>query len=324
MYFVEDSLDDLMRTVFSTIMEKGEVVVPSKGPTRELFGVVLELRNPRCRLSLTEMKGRIYSALGELVWYLAGAEDSDFIEFYLKGYTPEPGTKKVWGAYGPRMFKMRGHTNQISNVQNLLKQRPTTRQAVIQLFNAEDIASDHEDVPCTCLLQFALRKTGLDLFVTMRSNDAYRGLPHDIFAFTMLQEVVARELGVSVGRYKHAVGSLHLYDTTVEAAKAFLDEGYHEPIQMPEMPLGSQWAEIDTVLKVEPEIRGGKELDASSLGLSPYWTDIVRLLQVYALSRGDEVLKNETVLHSISSQVDPYFRIYVSDRIKSRMQAVEQ
>jgi thymidylate synthase len=92
-------LDDLLRTVYAAILADGEPVNPSKGPTKELFGVVLELRKPLCRVSLTEMKGRIYSALGELVWYLAGSEDHDFIDFYLKnGYAPEPMTKVVWGA----------------------------------------------------------------------------------------------------------------------------------------------------------------------------------------------------------------------------------
>src|ERR1043165_8344585 len=109
---------------------------------------------------------------------------------------------------------MRSGIDQIAQVRKLLSdpERSPSRKAVIQLFNAEDISEDHEDVPCTCTLQFLLRKAGLDLFVSMRSNDAYRGLPHDVFAFTMLQEILARDLGKPVGRYKHAAGSLHLYE----------------------------------------------------------------------------------------------------------------
>lgn len=37
----------------------------------------------------------------------------------------------------------------------------------------------------------------------MRSNDAYLGFPHDVFFFTMIQELVARSLGIRVGDYHH-------------------------------------------------------------------------------------------------------------------------
>ena len=59
----------------------------------------------------------------------------------------------------------------------------------------------------------------------MRSNDAFKGLPHDVFCFTMLQEIFARTLGVHVGVYKHAVGSLHLYDKDRQKANQYLKEG---------------------------------------------------------------------------------------------------
>jgi thymidylate synthase len=37
------------------------------------------------------------------------------------------------------------------------------------------------------------------MVTTMRSNDAYLGLPHDVFCFTMLQEIIARSLGREIG-----------------------------------------------------------------------------------------------------------------------------
>jgi thymidylate synthase len=269
------------------------------------------------------MKGRLYSALGELLWYLSGSDDFDFIDYYLKdGYEPEPGTKSVWGAYGPRLLKMRGSINQLEHVQSLLKKKQTSRQAVIQLFDAGDISEEHRDIPCTCTLQFAIRATGLDLFVSMRSNDAYRGLPHDIFAFTMIQELVARELGVPIGRYKHAVGSLHLYDKTNGRVDDFLAEGWHEPIPMPDMPNGSQWEQVRGVLEAEAKTRAGEKLDASELGLSDYWADIVRLLQVYPLTRGNAAKNNEHRLKEIGQAMkSSFYKIYVSDRIKKSLGA---
>jgi thymidylate synthase len=323
MYLVADSLDDLMRAVFTDIREKGESVVASKGATKELFGVVLELNAPIVRLSRTEMKGRLYSALGELLWYLSGSDDFGFIDYYLKdGYEAEPGTSLVWGAYGPRLLKMRGSINQLEQVQSLLQKKRSSRQAVIQLFDAADIVQERKDVPCTCTLQFVIRGTGLDLFVSMRSNDAYRGLPHDIFAFTMIQELVARELGVTVGRYKHAVGSLHLYDVTEEKVAEFLAEGWHEPTPMPPMPEGSQWHQVQIVLAAESQIRAGQDVDVGSLSLNDYWADIVRLLQVYPLTRGGAAKHNEERLRMIAkAMTSPFYKIYVGDRIKKSLAA---
>jgi len=40
-------------------------------------------------------------------------------------------------------------------------------------------------------MQFMVRRRRLHLLTNMRSNDAFIGLPHDIFAFTMLQEIMA-------------------------------------------------------------------------------------------------------------------------------------
>src|ERR1700729_3560711 len=107
MHIQADTVDDLLREVFDRLRKEGETVVPSKGRNKELFGVVLELGKPLARVSRSEKKGRLFSALGELIWYLAGSSDLAFIDYYLKdGYGSDDG-KTVWGAYGPRLFSMR-------------------------------------------------------------------------------------------------------------------------------------------------------------------------------------------------------------------------
>jgi len=113
---------------------------------------------------------------------------------------------------------------QFENVIKLLERRPTTRKAILQLFDSGDLNGRHKDVPCTCTLQFLQRGGKLDLIVYMRSNDAVKGFPHDTFCFTMLQEIAARALALDLGSYKHCVGSFHLYDTDIDNATAFLAE----------------------------------------------------------------------------------------------------
>ncbi len=95
-----------------------------------------------------------------------------------------------------------------------------------------------------------------------RSNDAFLGLSHDIFSFTMLQEIVARTLSVEVGTYKHAVGSLHLNDRNRRAARRYLEEGWQSTtICMPPMPPGDPWNSIGKVLRAEREIRLNRKVN---------------------------------------------------------------
>lgn len=285
-HIVADTLDDLLRMVFQKVLRDGEAVTASKGPNKELTGVVLELRNPLARLSRTETKGTVFSCLGETLWYLAHSNDLQFIKYYIGAYgkyAEQNGT--IHGAYGPRMFKMRGNIDQISNIIKLLKRKPSSRQAVVQLFNAEDLLKNYNDVPCTCTMQYFVRKGALHKVVHMRSNDAYLGLPHDIFAFTFMQELIARTLNLKLGSYKHLVGSLHIYDSDKDKIRRFLKEAYQSRILMPRMPSGDPWHDLKKLIKVEREIRRGSQVQLDRYKIDRYWADLMRLLWIFALNK---------------------------------------
>ena len=180
------------------------------------------------------------------------------------------------GGYGPRLFGP-GEADQVGNVIKLLRQRPSSRRAVVQVFDGSDIAAEHKEIPCTTTLQFFVRNERVEMVATMRSNDAYFGLPHDVFCFSMLQEIVARTLNRDVGVYRHFAGSLHLYKDRWGDAQHFVNEGYQQQIAMPEMPSGDPWRSIAIVLAAEARARAGETFDASSLGLHDYWADRARI-----------------------------------------------
>ena len=283
---VAETLDDLLHKVFQKVLQSGERVSATKGGNIELSGVVLELRNPLARLSRTETKGTVFSCLGETLWYLAGSDQLNFVKYYIKTYGKyaEP-DGSVHGAYGPRLLNMRNRTNQIDNVIKLLKKKPSSRQAVVQLFNAEDLQKKYNDIPCTCTIQFLIRKGRLNAIVHMRSNDAFLGLPHDVFAFTFIQELIARSLKLKLGTYKHMVGSLHIYDSDKDKVKSFLNEGYQSRIFMPPMPQGDPWANLKKLIKVESLIRQGTKVQIDRYQVPNYWADLMRLLQVFSLNK---------------------------------------
>lgn len=307
--FAKDTLDDIMRCALDAIMTNGEPISPSKGDCHELRGVLLEIANPRARLSRSESRGQAFSCLGEFCWYLSGANELDFIEYYIPKYRHFAESGVLFGAYGPRLLHMRGAVNQLETVFRLLQCKPSSRQAVIQLFNAEDILNHHKDVPCTSSLQFFIRNDHLELLTIMRSNDAYLGLPHDVFCFTMLQEFLARRLCVELGPYRHFVGSLHLYDQNIDDAKRYINEGWQPTTEyMPSMPLGDPSGQLQNLLDVEKEIRLGMPLDLDRFGLNTYWADLARLLLIFRHSTKD---RNPTLVACLCSKVDnsyaPYF-----------------
>jgi thymidylate synthase len=224
--------------------------------------------------------------LGETLWYLAKSNDLAFIKYYLNAYgrfAEANGT--VHGAYGPRMFEMRGGINQINNVIRILRKKPNSRQAVVQLFNAEDLLKDYKDIPCTCTLQYLVRKGALNVIVHMRSNDAFVGLPHDVFAFTFLQELIARALGLRMGTYLHMVGSLHIYDDDRAKVARYLNEAYQARVSMPRMPTGDPWKNLRKLIEVESKIRQGVGVQIDRYTVPHYWRDLMRLLQVFALNK---------------------------------------
>jgi thymidylate synthase len=287
--FRVSTIDDALRSVFEEIRGNGEPVTATKGPTLEITGTTIEIENPRARLSRTDTRGRAFSCLGELCWYLAGSDDLEFIAHYISEYRKYAEDGRLFGAYGHRLFHKAGF-DQIANATRVLRRKSTSRQVVLQIFNASDIKEEHKDVPCTCTLQFLLRRDGLHLLAYMRSNDAYLGFPHDVFCFTMLQEIVARDLGVEIAAYKHIVGSLHLYEKDLSSVDEYLNEGWQSTKDaMPPMP-ADPWPAVSLLLDAEERIRSGAPFDEDSLNrINSYWADLIRLLLIHKCKHNGDI-----------------------------------
>ncbi|MHC2275302.1 hypothetical protein ACVME8_001913 [Bradyrhizobium diazoefficiens] len=140
-----DSIDDLMRAVFRRLLSRnpGNFKVSSrKGNSTEVFGALLELTNPRARLGRSMGRARVFSPLGELMWYLAASNSLDFIQHYIRDYHEfSDDNHTLNGAYGSRIFSAgRGEGNaphdQWERMIGSLKKRNGTRNAVIQIFSS--------------------------------------------------------------------------------------------------------------------------------------------------------------------------------------------
>lgn len=330
-----DNVDDLMRRVFIRLLSghrQNNRVKASKGSNTEVFGALLELTDPRARLGRSRARARVFSPLGELMWYLRGSDALGPIQHYIDNYHKySDDNETLNGAYGKRIFAA-GRANgepvqdEWQRVIDTLRVSSGSRNAVIQIYaNADgakrqDTEKRSKDIPCTCTLHFVIRKGRLLLHVHMRSNDAHWGLPHDIFAFTMLQEIAARELGVEIGSYQHSVASLHLYDDGEKVkprteAQSYLDEGLFDSVPMPAMPIGDPWPAIHQVLIAEAEIRAGNADYRPPEDLDPYWQDFVILLRAYAHIKAKDEQGVEAVLGELHH--DGY-ALYILDHLAKK------
>lgn len=310
-----DTLDDVMRHAISELMETGarEAATPVRGSNIESIGARLQLNNPRARLSQTESRRREVSAIGELAWYLSGSNEAAQIAFWIPRYNLEAETDgRVHGGYGPRLFGQ-GPNDQFKRVIEQLRQSPGTRRAVVQIFDRSDTFGERKkDVPCTCTMQFLQRAGKLHMVVAMRSNDAVFGLPHDIFTFTMLQEIAANELGLELGEYVHLAASLHMYDKSRGLAESFLSEGWQSTAgaQMPAMPSGPQTLSLAQFITAESQVRAGVSYQSLDLPSEAYWADLIRLLALRVALRSRDGVGSETItLAMVNEELAEFARL---------------
>jgi thymidylate synthase len=175
-------------------------------------------------------------AAAEVLWTLSGSSDGramlPYAPKFVERYCHDDDGYAYW-AYGERIMagwevsENPDSRSQLERAIDLLKRDPTSRQAVVSIWQPHDLSvAEHEPsmqkekvVPCSQLFQLLLREGRLHMLTYTRSNDVWLGMPYDVFTFTCLQRVVAAHLGCGVGLYRHMVGSAHLYERYVEDAR---------------------------------------------------------------------------------------------------------
>ncbi|MGE7157562.1 thymidylate synthase [Methylorubrum rhodesianum] len=307
MFIEGETIDDLLRKSIEALQAEGRHIEPSKGDALEAIGATLRLANPLARFSRTEGRGVISSAIGETLWYLSGSDDFDAIEYYIpryRGFCETPAdVSKSEAAYGPRLKR------QLNLIIEKIKKN-NTRKAVLSIYREEDHYNRY-DVPCTCTIQFLPRSGFLHAVAQMRSNDVYKGMPHDIFAFTFLQEFLARSAGLQLGHYIHQVGSFHLYYDDLGKAERYLKVGVADVVPMDAMPDGDPQPGLQWLLDMEKALRE-KNAPPSADGIQNYWLDLANLLRVRPLrDAGDK----DSLMEIQRSMQSAAFKTFIQDEI---------
>jgi thymidylate synthase len=200
---------DAVLQVCRAVLADGRPVAPRGQPTKELSPVHVELADPTDTLPDGINRQKLLPAIGaaEALQNVAGVAMPGLMHRISK-FFPKPTGRWDEGVatYGERMGR------QLDDACELLRVDPDSREAVVSIWGDGDITGGQAHNLCTVSLQFLIREGALDLFVTMRSNDAWYGLCYDLFQFAQVQLTMARCLGVPPGRYFHAAASMHLYE----------------------------------------------------------------------------------------------------------------
>lgn len=160
-------------------------------------------------------------AIAELMAYAAGWDDVAWLARFNKNIAQfsDDGVS-FRGAYGPRMAWSLGA------LCTLLNEDPETRQAICQIYQADDLTTESKDKPCNTMFQLQSSKTvngtvELHMTIYQRSCDLVWGLPYDHFSFSTLLILFAYQLRMQPGRVTRVIANAHVY----EPEAGFANEG---------------------------------------------------------------------------------------------------
>lgn len=214
---VPTTANDVWGAMLRTLADQGERVAPRGQRCREFTGATSYWDMDRPVITVRTRKLNYRFMCAEAAWILSGDNrTSSIVPFNSKLMDFSDDTLTFRGAYGPPF------RDQLPYLARVLCTDPETRQAVATIWRPRPEAT--RDVPCTVALQFLVREGALRLIVTMRSSDAWLGIPYDVFNFSMMGAYVLAYLrqcdplwsDTKLGQLQINAGSQHLYERDLD------------------------------------------------------------------------------------------------------------
>lgn len=254
----------------SMIINNGDTYESRLGTCREIRPFSFSILQPSHRLILlTSYHEDILAKLISTIWLVTGTNDISHLRPYLPQVASRSDDGYTWrSAVGSRLRNWDG-IDQLLKIVDILTKEPDSRRAVCVLSNPLYDLTPSKDIACTISIQCMIRKNRLEMFINMRSTDVINGLAaHNIFEWTMLQELVASWLKIPMGSFHFYTSSLHLYDSDIAIADEVLHNIEPTPLQS---GISVQWStppqELDQKLEqfwlFESRLRMNQECDYS-------------------------------------------------------------
>ena len=266
------SIDEAYIAALQNIQELGEYIDPNLDRTSvsTKFGTLRQwskqvrnyqftLVDPLNRLVLNPVRmlghPNIEEMVGQLIWYFSGTNDITALRYYNSNAESfsDDGQMIDGSDYGYRLLFRNG--NQVEKIVSRIRMDPSSRRTFSLIYRIEDVFYESRDNPCPIGIYFAVERKRLYATGIMRSNNAYSLLPFNIFFFTLLQEIVARELDLELGSYTHFAASMHYFQKDVNRIESTLQQRPTAPGRMRPIDSTRPLQDMSNLASFELDIR---------------------------------------------------------------------
>lgn len=204
---------------------------------------------------VTTKKCHLKSIIYELLWFLKGETNTDYLQangvkIWNEWATESGELGPVYGAQWRSWPSPNGQSiDQISQLIEQIKNKPDSRRLIVSAWNPallpDEGVSPQENVengkmalpPCHTLFQFYVSDGRLSCQLYQRSADVFLGVPFNIASYALLTMMVAQVCDLELGDFVHTFGDAHLYLNHLDQVELQLSRTPHP---LPVMKINSQ------------------------------------------------------------------------------------
>ena len=205
--------------------------------TRSVFGHQMRFDLSKGFPLVTTKKCHLKSIIYELLWFLKGDTNIDFLKQNKVSIWDEWADENgnlgpVYGAQWRSWPSADGKTiDQVSQVLEQIKTNPNSRRLIVSAWNVGEI-DKMALPPCHLLFQFYVADGKLSCQLYQRSADVFLGVPFNIASYALLTMMIAKVSGLEPGDFVHTTGDTHIYHNHFEQVKLQLSRQHYPSPQM--------------------------------------------------------------------------------------------
>lgn len=227
---------DLMRHVRDHGVDKADRTGTG---TRSVFGHQMRFDLAQGFPLLTTKKLHLRSILHELLWFLAGDSNVQYLRdngvSIWDEWADESGD--LGPVYGVQWRSWPtpdgGSVDQLQQLVDAIKRDPDSRRLIVSAWNVGQL-EQMALAPCHALFQFYVADGKLSCQLYQRSADIFLGVPFNIASYAALTMMVAQVCELELGDFVHTLGDAHLYSNHLEQVERQLQR---QPGALPQLRL---------------------------------------------------------------------------------------
>ncbi len=203
----------------------------TKAHTVKKFGVVnrydLQKEFPILTLRRTAFK----SCIDEILWIWQKKSNNihDLHSHIWDSWADESGS--IGKAYGYQLGKKsiyaEGEFDQVDRVLFDLKNNPSSRRILTNIYNFEDLHEMHL-YPCAYSMTFNVSGDTLNGILNQRSNDVLTANNWNVVQYAVLMHMFAQVSGLKVGELVHVIADAHLYDRHIPIVEKIMQNPVYD------------------------------------------------------------------------------------------------